>query len=144
MSVEIETIVTIKGQDGVERTGPLVAHNLVSIIDKIEETTVYGTPVSQKNFVTVTCDADNYCANSIVDATFETHPKTFSFEDDGSGAEKFIKDVASVVIMADYQGNKSVFCSSECASGYLRRASKLVNVIEFPAGKGARIPESGK
>jgi putative lipase involved disintegration of autophagic bodies len=144
MSVEIETIVTIKGLDGVERTGTFVAQNLVAITDKIEETVVYGTPVSQKNFVTVTCDADNYCANSIVDATFETHPKNFSFEDDGTGAEKFIKDVASVVIMADYQGNKKVFCSSECAAGYLRRSSKLINVIEFPVGKGLRIPESGK
>ena len=143
MPVQIQQFVRVKGSDGVEREGEFVAQNLVAIKDAIEEKTAYGEPVAQRLRTTVTCDSDR-CVNGLMNEDLVTVPAVVLFDDDGSGGEKFIKEVQNIVIIADYAGNKSVYCCPECAAGAIRKKNKVSNVIQFPAGKGTKtFPVNG-
>jgi hypothetical protein len=144
MSVSITQYVTIKGLDNVEKTGEFVGQDFVAIKDSVDEVVVYGKPTAQRLRTVVTCDSDR-CVNGLMNEDLVTVPAVISFDDDGSGGEKFIKEVQNVVIVADYSGNKSVYCCPECAAGAIRKKNKVSNVIQFPAGKGTKtFPENGK
>jgi hypothetical protein len=144
MSVDLKQYVKIKGFDNVEKEGEFIAQNLVAIKDPIDETISYGSPVAQRIRTTVTCDAER-CVNGKINEDLVTVPTVVTFDDDGSGGEKFIEEVQKIVIVAGYDGSKKVYCCPECAAGAIRKLHKVSNVIEFPAGKGTKtFPENGK
>jgi hypothetical protein len=144
MPVAITQYVTIKGLDEIEKTGEFVGQDFVAIKDSVDEVVAYGKPTAQRLRTVVTCDSDR-CVNGKINEDLVTVPTVISFDDDGTGGEKFIKEVQNIVIVADYAGNKSVYCCPECAAGAIRKKNKISNVIQFPAGKGTKtFPENGK
>jgi hypothetical protein len=134
MPVLIEQFVKLKCMDGVEREGEFKAQNLVAVYDSVENCTQFGTPVSQRLRTTVTCDAKN-CVNGRVNEDLITLPMSITFDDDGSGSEKNVEEVRQIVIVADYAGDKKVYCCAECAAGAIRKKHKVNNVVEFPRTK---------
>lgn len=137
MSVSVKEILKIKDGEGAEHTGEALAGNLVAIKDG--EKVFYGTPVERVKLLTkIVCDAGKDCVNLTALDDFTTQPKTIEFEETG-GNEEFLKDIANVTILQDYKGDRIVFCSKECALGFLKRIGRQdPKVVDISSGKGYR------
>ena len=137
MSVAVKEILKIKDGEGVEHVGEALAGNLIAIKDG--EKVFYGTPVERVKLLTkIVCDAGKDCVNLTALDDFTTQPKTIEFEETG-GNEEFLKDIANVTILQDYKGDRIVFCSKECALGFLKRLGRQEQkVADISGGKGYR------
>lgn len=138
MPVQIREFLKVKALDNTEHIGEAIAANLVAI--KVEDNSIaYGSAVERVKLLTkIVCDGGKDCAKLQSLDDFTTSPKIIEFEETASDM-KFLQDIADVVILQDYKGDRVVFCSKECASGFLKRESrKDAKVLMMESGKGFR------
>jgi len=135
MSVEVKEYAQITDRYGQLHEGEVTGTNIVEIDDN--GTPTYGVAIKvTKVRVKVTCDNDK-CENSTVGEDFVTHPKIVEYDQDK--AEHNIDDISKLVIVTDYKGTKSTFCTADCYSSYARRkAREQFEQQTAPHGKGPR------
>lgn len=134
MPVTLTQMLRIKTLNDRDVEGEFVAKDLVAV--KVGDGFEIGTAVSQKICTTVVCDNPK-CEQGKLNAAFQFLPKEITFTDTGNPAE-YIKDVTEITTVADFRGEKKVFCCVNCAASYLRRTHKLEgNILHFPEKKFA-------
>jgi len=135
MPVFIDEYIKIRDVEGKEQTGKALASNLVAVEDE-EKVIHYGLAVGMNHLhTTIVCD-NPQCENSTVDDSFKTVPKTIEFDESEDTAGTFLKDVVDVVIVSDFKGQKTVFCSDKCYAKFTKKAP--ATVLAMPSGKGSK------